>query len=69
VASSRSYVGVALVPSGAVRAGGLGTRAAATTGEVMIPEGDSDGLTSSDESVQFESDELEVRDRSLWSFS
>jgi hypothetical protein len=67
VAPSRSYVGVALVPSGAVRAGGLGTRAAATT--VMIPEGDSDGLTSSDESVQFESDELEVRDRSLWSFS
>jgi 1,4-alpha-glucan branching enzyme len=53
----------AVAPAGAVRAGGPGMRVAAATGEVMIPEGESDGLSSSDESVQFESDELEVRDR------
>ncbi|GJM85150.1 hypothetical protein PR202_ga01576 [Eleusine coracana subsp. coracana] len=46
--------------NGAVRAGGLGMRAGAASKEVMVPEGESDGLTPSDESVQFESDELEV---------
>lgn len=54
-----------VVLTGAVRAGGPGMRAgAASSREVTVPEGESDGLTSSDEPVQFQSDELEVRDRS-----
>ncbi|TVU29892.1 hypothetical protein EJB05_21483 [Eragrostis curvula] len=46
--------------SRAVRAGGPGMRASAASGEVMVPEGESGGLASSDEPAQFQSDELEV---------
>ncbi|KAM0917539.1 hypothetical protein ACQ4PT_009421 [Festuca glaucescens] len=50
----------------AVRAGGSGrrvaVRAGGASGEVMIPDGESDGMppSSNDGSVQFESDDLEV---------
>ena len=37
-------------------------RAAAASGKVIVPEGENDGLTSSADSAQFQSDELEVRD-------
>ena len=52
---------------GAVRVGGSGRRVAmrpgGASGEVMIPDGESDGMTppgSNDASLQFESDDLEV---------
>jgi hypothetical protein len=57
---------VTVLPAGAVRAGGSGrrvaVRAGGASGEVMIPDGESDGMppSSNDGSVQFESDDLEV---------
>lgn len=54
-------------PLGAVRVGSSGrrvavSRAGGASGEVMIPDGESDGMppSSNDEPVQFESDDLEV---------
>jgi hypothetical protein len=57
---------VPVLPAGAVRAGGSGrrvaVRAGGASGEVMIPDGESDGMppSSNDGSVQFQSDDLEV---------
>jgi hypothetical protein len=56
------------VPAGAVRVGcssgrRVAVRAGGTSGEVMIPDGESDGMpppSSNDDSVQFGSDDLEV---------
>ncbi|KAL6634238.1 hypothetical protein ACP70R_026909 [Stipagrostis hirtigluma subsp. patula] len=47
---------------GSGRRAGAGMSAAAAPGEVIVPEGESDVLTSSPDSVQFPSDELEVPD-------
>nr|CAB3446751.1 unnamed protein product [Digitaria exilis] len=52
--------------TGGARGGGSGARgamrAAAASGKVVVPEGENDGLTSSTDSAQFPSDELEVPD-------
>lgn len=47
--------------AGAVR-GRVAMRAAGPSGEVMVPEGESDAAPSSAGSAQFESDDLQVRD-------
>nr|CAB3449921.1 unnamed protein product [Digitaria exilis] len=65
----RSDVGdelMMMVRAGGARGGGSGPRgamrAAAASGKVVVPEGENDGLTSSTDSAQFPSDELEVPD-------
>jgi len=55
-----------MMRAGGARDGASGRRgamrAAAASGKVIVPEGENDGLTSSADSAQFQSDELEVRD-------